>query len=414
MKLKRRHALGLAAISLLVPAAADTLYSGLLDTAIPTDFTGATVTIDGGVLNPFFGGVGVANNDLLQPFRDGTGNLDTLLNFSAGTVLDASTLHLSTGYGGSQDHVGTTFTAGNQGYLGFKLNGTDYGWMRVVFTNNTGGAVIRDWAYDDSGGAIATGNVLQSGSTVTLNSASGSFTLGTQVTSSNSLVKTGAGTTTVTGANTFTGSTTVSGGTLALASGASLANTSSVTVQSGGTLTGSGTIGGSTTIESLGVHTPGSGPGLQTFASGLTYSTGSSLVWELTSQTDDLGLRASDYDGIDLSGGALSIASGVTSNLVFNSSGSTVDWTDAFWDLSRSWLVYENANSPSLASGTIFDTITVSDDSLSQSFDLAGGAFTWNQSGNDVYLVYTAVPEPHAALLGGLGLLMLLRRRRNE
>ncbi|OYV03866.1 MAG: hypothetical protein CFE26_19895, partial [Verrucomicrobiales bacterium VVV1] len=27
-------------------------------------------------------------------------------------------------------------------------------------------------------------------------------------------------------------------------------------------------------------------------------------------------------------------------------------------------------------------------------------------------LVYTAVPEPGAALLGGLGLLMLLRRRR--
>ena len=412
MKLKRRHVVGLAAISMLTPAAGDTIYSGLLNTTIPTDFTGTTVTIDGGVLNPFFGGVGVANNNLLQPFRDGTGNLDTLVNFSAGTVLDASTLYLSSGYGGSQDHVGTSFTAGTEGYLGFKLNGTDYGWMRVVFTNNTGGAVIRDWAYDDSGGAIATGNVLQSGSTVTLNSTFGSFTLGTQVTGTNSLVKTGTGTTTVTASNTYSGTTTVSNGTLALATGASLSNTSSVTVQSGGTLAGSGTIGGSTTIESLGVHSPGAGPGLQTFASGLTYSSGSSLVWELTSQTDDLGLRASDYDGVDLSGGGLSISSGVTSELVFNSAGSTVDWTDTFWSLGHSWLVYENANSPSLASGTIFDTINVSSDSLSQSFNLTGGTFTWNQSGNDVYLVY-AVPEPRAALLGSIAILLLLRRRRN-
>lgn len=33
------------------------------------------------------------------------------------------------------------------------------------------------------------------------------------------------------------------------------------------------------------------------------------------------------------------------------------------------------------------------------------------QDGNNVYLNY-AVPEPRAALLGGLGLLILLRRRR--
>jgi hypothetical protein len=79
-------------------------------------------------------------------------------------VIDASSQFLSTGFGGSQDHVGSTFTAGAEGYIGFKLNGTDYGWMRVVFTNNTGGALIKDWAYDNSGGSIATGNVLQSAS----------------------------------------------------------------------------------------------------------------------------------------------------------------------------------------------------------------------------------------------------------
>lgn len=123
MKVQLHRIVGLAAGLMLQPASADTIYSGFLNTAIPLDFTGVTLTINGGTINPFFGGVGVANNDLLQPFRDGTVNIDTLLNFSEGATLGASTLSLSTGYGGSEDHVGSTFTAGQEGYLGFKLEG---------------------------------------------------------------------------------------------------------------------------------------------------------------------------------------------------------------------------------------------------------------------------------------------------
>jgi hypothetical protein len=41
------------------------------------------------------------------------------------------------------------------------------------------------------------------------------------------------------------------------------------------------------------------------------------------------------------------------------------------------------------------------------------GNFSIAQNGNNLDLVYTVVPEPRAALLGGLGLLALLRRRRN-
>jgi hypothetical protein len=43
---------------------------------------------------------------------------------------------------------------------------------------------------------------------------------------------------------------------------------------------------------------------------------------------------------------------------------------------------------------------------------LDGGAFTISQSGNSLLLNYTAVPEPSVAVLGGMGLLALLRRRR--
>ena len=46
--------------------------------------------------------------------------------------------------------------------------------------------------------------------------------------------------------------------------------------------------------------------------------------------------------------------------------------------------------------------------------DLGGGAFSISQDGNNLKLNFTAIPEPNvAALLGGLGVLALLRRRRN-
>ena len=160
-------------LSLLLPAAADTVYSNFQNITIPTDFTGVTVSVAGGTINPFFGGVGVANNNLLQPLRVGTGNLDKLLNLSVGSTIDVSSLYLSAGSGGSVSHLGSTFTAGQEGYFGFKLNAADYGWMRVVFTGNTAGAVIEDWANDNSSGQYYNSST---GALVTP-SARGAFTL---------------------------------------------------------------------------------------------------------------------------------------------------------------------------------------------------------------------------------------------
>jgi autotransporter-associated beta strand protein len=436
MKANFPHRSALAAISLALPASAEVIYSNLQNIAIPATYDGLYLNVENGTwntdmfspvsgwdINPYFGGSVLFNSPTFQPVRSGNGNMDAVLNLSLGTSVSGSSVFSTfvqppggenpggPGYGGSDTHLGGgvgRFTAGAEGYLGFRLNGTNYGWMRVVLTNNTGGALIKDWAYDNSGGTINTGNVLQNGSTVTLNSAFGSFTLGSQLTGSNNVIKTGGNTATLTGVNNYSGTTTVSAGTLSLASGASLSNTTAVSVGTGATLAGVGTIGGSTTIE--GLHSPGGSPGVQTFESGLSYATGATLHWEL--DANSLGLRGSDFDGIDVNGGNLSIADGVTSNLVFNGSGSTVKWTDTFWDTSRSWLVYDNANTASLASGSIFDTINVSLDSDGSTLAGSRGAFSWGISGNDVRLVYTAVPEPRAALLGGLGLLMLLRRRR--
>jgi hypothetical protein len=219
----------------------------------------------------------------------------------------------------------------------------------------------------------------------------------------------------LTGTNTYTGTTTVSAGTLAI-NGNNSAATGAVTVQSGATLAGSGTVGGATTIQSGATHTPGNSPGLQTFNNGLTYATGSTFQWELIGNTEDD--RGTSFDGVNVSGGTLSIGTGVTSSLVFNT-GSSVSWADGFWASDRSWLVFANTNSPTLGSGSVFDTINLSTDSLGSTLASvrSDASFAWNQQGNDVYLTYTAVPEPSTyALLvlaaAALGFHAWRRRRR--
>jgi hypothetical protein len=63
----------------------------------------------------------------------------------------------------------------------------------------------------------------------------------------------------------------------------------------------------------------------------------------------------------------------------------------------------------------IFNLGTVSNDSLGQAFSSTGGSLAFSQVGNDIYLNYTAVPEPGTwALLGlaGVAWLIVHRRRR--
>ena len=119
--------------------------------------------------------------------------------------------------------------------------------MRLVLTNNTSGVLIKDWGYDNvSGGTVVAGRVQQSAvsagtQTVTLSpGADEFFSLGSAMTDTagniNSVLKTGAGTTTLSTANTFTGTTTVSAGTLEAGVASALGSTSGITVNTGGTL----------------------------------------------------------------------------------------------------------------------------------------------------------------------------------
>ena len=422
MKSKLQYATGLVTLTLLLPAAADVIYSGYQNISIPTNFTGVSVTVDGGTINPFFGGVGVANDANFQPVRTGTGGLDPIVNLAAGTTVDASSVY-STGAGGSFTHVGGagTFTAGSEGYLGMNLSGTNCGWMRVVFTNNTSGAVIKDWAYDNTTGqAITTGNIVQSAvvggttQTVTLTSGSGqSFTLGTQITDSlgngggvtNSVVKEGAGTAILTGTNSYSGTTTINAGVLSIAASASIGS-GTVSVNNTGTkLMGTGTVGGNTTVNSGAILAPGdAGVGKVGFSGDLTTGSGSIFEWKLAATPAETG-RGTSYDAVNVAG-TLG-GSGAIFRVVLDGAQ---NFSESFWDSNRTWTdIFMTADAgSSVTFASNFSSVQYYNSTGSLGPPTSQGAFTISGSS----LTWTAVPEPTTALAGILLGAGMLRRRR--
>ena len=460
----------LVALALAMPASADVIYSNLQNVDIPANFAGLylnlTLPYDSGKsntsmsspvagwdINAYYGGNDLANSPAFQPVRaNNTANWAPVTDLAAGATVGSGSIFSpfvqsgtgaetvgAPGYGTSRmlTDSGGNFTAGTEGYIGFKLyTGANYtapvyGWMRVIL----GGAspVIKDWAYDTSGATIATGNVLQSAAvnnaqTVTLSSASGSFTLGSAITNTgsnvNSVVKTDAGTTTLTGSNTYTGVTTVHAGTLALASGGSIANSTTLvvgdtgssgavldltakagyTIASGTTLKGIGTVnvGSNNTLTINGTHAPGNSPGVQSVTGNLSYGTGSIFEWDLASSAT--GTRGTQYDGVNVTG-TLG-GSGAIFKVVLDSGS----YTEDFWKTNQQWTgIFTASNAVNMAG--IFSDIQWSGGSLlTTPLTTPPGHFSFTNSGTT--LTWTAVPEPTSALAGLLLGAGLLRRRR--
>jgi len=221
--------------------------------------------------------------------------------------------------------------------------------------------------------------------------------------------KVGNGTLTLSGSNSTSGGTTVSAGGLKL--NGSIAG--GLNVAAIATLSGTGTIGGNATIA--GTHSPGNSPGVQTFNGNLTYQAGAVVNWELIANTT--GSAGVNYDQIIMPTGNLTFSGSTTLALAFNSPGSTVDWSNAFWNVNRAWTVYDLSGGSTgslsnlIVGGSLLDSVG---NPLSPT---ERGYFTTSLSGQDVMLNFVAVPEPSTSCLALAGLAaggFMIRRSRQR
>jgi len=247
------------------------------------------------------------------------------------------------------------------------------------------------------------------------------------------LTKTGSGTQTLAGTNTYTGATSVTGGTLKLGASGSIANSSSINVATGATfdvsaVTGGWTLGASqsvggtgtllntgSTITASGTLAPGNSPGTLTVDGGtLALVNGGDYSFQII---DAAGLPGTGYDTVSLTNGAtLNLAAltagGYTINLLsLTSIGPDVSGNANFFNNTQnySWTLFSTGSA--IANFDIGD-FTINSAGFTNA--LGGGGFSVGLAdGNtDLVLNFTAIPEPTSALLGCLGVLLILRRRR--
>lgn len=537
----KRHLvlLGLSLLLLRPDAAlSEIVFSGDRNIAIPTNFDGVYINIGNGQfgsspvsgwdLNPFFGGLFIANSPNFQPARIGDYCEDAIIRLAATSVIDGN-LTYSSDWGGSgaeggQGHLGSgplQFADGKSGYFGFKLVSEDadplYGWMQVVLTENGANGAngrIQSWAYENSGGSIlagasgqnnqrvvssvqapvnagnagdaillaATGKITfqesgQQGSfsgkiegdgeievagtgglrltgsnpfsgtasvlegsklTVTKNENIGSAevklgasaawvfdssaayngdvnTFANKITldqgnatlsnigdgvveiagaidGSGSLVKDGTGDMKITGNNTYTGNTTINDGKLVV--NGNISTSLLTSVNDGAALGGAGAVGALTVYEGA-MLTPGNSPGNLTVNGDMTIA--GEYIWELASLSTDG--RGTNYDTVTVTVGNVLITGATLSLNLGGNAPSQV----AFWQTEQVW--------EGIINNTGAGTLTGSFEPIDNSEWLSLGYFWTEQSGNDVNLRWTVIPEPSAAILAGLAAIGLLSRR---
>jgi autotransporter-associated beta strand protein len=236
------------------------------------------------------------------------------------------------------------------------------------------------------------------------------------------LRKTGQGTTILSAANSYTGGTILSGanskltisgtGTLGSTAGSLAIETASAVLDLGGT---SQTLG---SVSAIGTVVNGN----------LNVSTQLSLGDPLTADAigsasfDDLTLGAGSIYSFGLQSGSTSADLGNITGALTIASGAILDLVQlGSYTLGEKFTLFAYTAAGGL-NGTFSDTsvipVSLADGDV---FTDAGGSWIidyndasagLNGGAGDTFVTITAVPEPGAALLGGLGMLALLRRRR--
>ncbi len=313
-----------------------------------------------------------------------------------------------------------------------------------------------------SGAAYSTSRstAINSGATASIDTQAFALSQSGAISGSGNLIKLGSGTLAVSGSNSVTGSVTVSAGTLLVSgngsinaiSGASVAGTGSrlrydstaalsrnVTVNGGGAfaynssadysgtlaltngrLEGTnwnGNLGGLTIGENQ-IISPGNSPGTAVTTS-QTWASAGAYNWEINQATGGTAGSDPGWDLITLSGDlTVSATSGATFTInilslgLDNMSGDAEGFNAA---LSYNWIIADAANA---IVGFSSDKFSINTSGFTNDFDGSFAVALGNSPGiggddTQIYLTYTAVPEPSSVAFIGLAAAaaLLLRRR---
>ncbi len=255
---------------------------------------------------------------------------------------------------------------------------------------------------------------------------------------SSTLAITGSGTQELTGVHTYTGATSINGGTLLISGSGSINSSSAVTVDGGtlrynssvaltsaltftsGTISGTNLTGASfdnQVISTGKTISPGNSPGTmsvgsQEWAGGGSYlweinnvtgTAGTDPGWDLLSGTGNLTISATDLNPFNIL---------LTSLDLFNDAGDAANFSDAG---NYSWMIadFNGEITTFTADAFALNTSGFTND-FTGTFDIVrGDASGIGGDNSQIWVTYTAIPEPHTAFLSVLGVLLLLRRKRS-
>jgi autotransporter-associated beta strand protein len=383
---------------------ATTVNGGILQLSGSGSINGSNVTVNGGSFvnnsSVAYTGILTLNNANL-----GGGTINGNITYGGGGTVSGSssvTGSVGTSSGSFEIQSGANLTVGS----GLNVSGT----AGLVIASN----------------ASVTGSLNYSSS---LNSAIAGGIAG----ASQTLTKSGSSTLTLSGTNTYTGATNINNGIFAVTGAGSINSTSAINVAAGAKFvynsstaltvaptlnggsgnqarfSGTATINAAMSLNNIDdVLAPGNSPGIQNFATGQTWES-FSYEWELNDWVE--AVAGVDYDQIQITGGltlsGASYALNIFSLDSLNMAGLVgAGGANTFTETSKSWTILTATGG---ITGFNASSWMVSPTNFQ---DADTGAWSLAQSGNDLVLSYTVIPEPKAALLGGLGILLLLRRRR--